>query len=98
MVYPATGGPTGMRKAQGDETIAGRDEGQVLSNGEGFLEATPHPRPRLLDQMREALRCRHYSRRTEQAYGHWIRRFIFFHRVRHPAEMGEAEIRRRRRG
>jgi len=43
-------------------------------------------------QMREALRARHYSSRTEQAYCHWVRRYIFFHGVRHPAEMGEAEI------
>jgi integron integrase len=46
----------------------------------------------LLDRMREALRSRHYSPRTEQAYTHWARRFIYFHNIRHPAEMGEAEI------
>jgi integron integrase len=50
-----------------------------------------HP-PKLLDQMREALRVRHYSPRTEQAYVAWVRRYIYFHHVRHPAEMGEAEI------
>jgi integron integrase len=48
--------------------------------------------PRLLDQMREALRARHYSLRTERSYCAWVRRFIHFHRLRHPAEMGEAEI------
>ncbi|HSW00403.1 MAG TPA: integron integrase [Sedimentisphaerales bacterium] len=42
--------------------------------------------------MREALRSRHYSRRTEQTYCHWVKRFIYFHNVRHPAEMGEPEI------
>jgi integron integrase len=42
--------------------------------------------------MREALRSRHYSRRTEQTYCHWVKRFIYFHNVRHPAEMSEAEI------
>ncbi|MGH9367689.1 MAG: integron integrase, partial [Thermoanaerobaculia bacterium] len=42
--------------------------------------------------MREAIRARHYSLRTEEAYVAWIRRFILFHRKRHPAEMGEAEI------
>jgi integron integrase len=42
--------------------------------------------------MREALRSRHYSRRTEQTYCHWVKRFIYFHDVRHPAEMAEAEI------
>lgn len=48
--------------------------------------------PRLLDRLRDALRSRHYSRRTEKTYVMWVRRFIFFHDVRHPAEMAEAEI------
>ena len=48
--------------------------------------------PKLLDHLREALRSRHYSRRTEDTYCHWVRRFIFFHNVRHPAEMAEPEI------
>ncbi|KPJ59803.1 MAG: integrase [Latescibacteria bacterium DG_63] len=46
----------------------------------------------MLDQLRHALRCRHYSRRTEQAYCHWVKRFIFFHKLRHPVTMGEREI------
>ena len=50
------------------------------------------PKPRLLDQVRQAIRTRHYSYRTEKAYVHWIKRFIFYHNKRHPAEMGEAEI------
>jgi integron integrase len=49
-------------------------------------------KPRLLEQMRDALRSRHYSPSTERAYLLWVRRFIYFHHVRHPAEMGEAEI------
>ena len=48
--------------------------------------------PKLLDQMREALRSRHYSRRTEQTYCQWVKRYIHFHHVRHPAEMAEPEI------
>ena len=48
--------------------------------------------PRLLDRLREALRSRHYSHRTEETYCHWVKRFIFFHDVRNPAEMAEAEI------
>ncbi len=51
-------------------------------------------KPKLLDRVRGAIRARHYSRRTEEAYVHWIKRFIFFHGVRHPAEMGEAEVTR----
>ncbi|HEV8675927.1 MAG TPA: integron integrase [Methylomirabilota bacterium] len=54
-------------------------------------ETTPTapPKPRLLDRVRAALRARHYSRRTEEAYVAWIKRYIlFFHAKRHPAEMG----------
>src|SRR5437870_6407234 len=53
---------------------------------------TSAPRPRLLDQVRQVIRTRHYSYMTEKAYVHWIKRFIFFHNKRHPAEMGEVEI------
>jgi len=49
-------------------------------------------KPKLLDRLRQALRSRHYSRRTEQAYVMWVKRFIFFHNVRHPAEMAEPEV------
>ena len=50
--------------------------------------------PKLLDRVRHAIRTRHYSRRTEEAYVHWIRRYILFHRKTHPSEMGVAEISR----
>ena len=49
-------------------------------------------KPKLLDQVREAIRMRHYSVRTEEAYVSWIKRFIFFHGKRHPLEMGQQEI------
>ena len=49
-------------------------------------------KPRLLDQMRDALRARHYSPHTEQAYLLWVRRFIYFHQLRHPSDMGQPEI------
>lgn len=58
----------------------------------GFGGKIPHV-PKLLDQVREVLRMKHYSLRTEQAYVNWIKRYIFFHDKRHPEEMGEAEIR-----
>ena len=48
--------------------------------------------PRLLDQVRELIRIRHYSIRTEQAYVQWIRRFILFHDKRHPLELGAGEV------
>jgi integron integrase len=49
---------------------------------------------RLLDQVREAIRVRHYSYRTEQQYVAWIRRYILFHDRRHPLEMGGPEVER----
>lgn len=58
-----------------------------------------HPRqprcrnPKLLDQARRAIRLKHYSIRTEQAYVAWIRRYVLFHEMRHPAQMGEAQVR-----
>ena len=48
--------------------------------------------PKLLDRVRTAIRARHYSLRTEEAYVSWIRRFILFHHKRHPAEMAEPEV------
>ena len=50
--------------------------------------------PRLLDQVRAAVRVRGYSRRTEKAYIAWVRRFVRFHGTRHPRELGEAEVTR----
>jgi integron integrase len=47
---------------------------------------------KLLDQVRDVIRLKHYSIRTEEAYVTWIRRFILFHKKRHPSEMGEQEI------
>jgi len=49
-------------------------------------------RPRLRDQFRDAIRVRHYSPRTEKTYWYWIRYFIRFPRLRHPAEMSEPEV------
>ena len=52
----------------------------------------PSPPPRLLDRLREAIRVRHYSIRTEEAYVDWVRRFILFHGKRHPQDMGAPEV------
>ena len=54
---------------------------------------TPVSKPKLLDLVRDAIRLRHYSIRTEQVYINWIKRFILFHHKRHPTEMAEAEVR-----
>jgi integron integrase len=49
-------------------------------------------KPRLLDQLRGAVRVRHYSYRTEEQYVFWVRRYILFHGKRHPLEMGAVEV------
>jgi integron integrase len=56
----------------------------------GTLPSDP---PRLLDQLRAAIRTRHYSRRTEEAYTRWVARYVRFHGLRHPRELGHEEIR-----
>lgn len=50
------------------------------------------PPPRLLDSMRDIIRIKHYSLRTEESYLHWVRRFIYFHGKRHPRELGAREV------
>lgn len=61
-------------------------------NDELPAAAAPAQSPRVLDRVREQIRVRHYSIRTEQAYIDWARRFILFHGKRHPAEMGADEV------
>ena len=50
-------------------------------------------KPKLLDQVRQAIQVRHMSPKTSKAYVGWIRRYILFHNKRHPREMGEPEVR-----
>jgi integron integrase len=53
-----------------------------------------HPRaPKLLQELREAIRLHHYSVRTEKAYVSWVRRYVRFHGLRHPGDLGRNEIR-----
>ena len=66
--------------------------GGCVREGSPVAKAVTAPAPRLLDQLREAIRLRHYSRRTEKAYVGWVRRFVLFHDKRHPKEMGKAEV------
>lgn len=60
----------------------------------GTEDTETPPAPRLLDQIRDRMRFRHYSIRTERAYVDWIKRFIRFHGKRHPTTMGAAEVER----
>ena len=57
-----------------------------------YRRETPQTPPRLLDRLRDAIRARHYSDRTLEAYTRWARTFILFHDKRHPAAMGAAEV------
>ena len=69
-----------------------------FARGEHLLMSailTPGPqqnKSKLLDQVRDVIRLKHYSIRTEQSYVDWIRRFILFHGKRHPRDMTEAEV------
>ena len=53
---------------------------------------TPKPAKKLLDQVRDVIRMKHYSRKTEKTYVAWIRRYILYHHKRHPRDMGIREI------
>jgi site-specific recombinase XerD len=55
------------------------------------MQTEPPPR-KLLDRVRDRIRVKHYSYRTEETYVQWIRRFILFHNKRHPNEMGGDEV------
>ena len=65
---------------------------QKMSVGKPGLSLVRDAKLKLLDQLREALRARHYCCRTEQIYRSWVKRFIFFDDIRHPEEMAEPEI------
>jgi site-specific recombinase XerD len=51
-------------------------------------------KPRLYDRMIEVLRVHHYSKKTEEAYCHWVRRYIDFHTPVHPRQLAEADANR----
>ena len=59
----------------------------------GTLSSAPPPKSKLLPSMRANLRLRHYSPRTEEAYVSWVTRYVRFHHLRHPGDLGEAEVR-----
>ena len=57
-----------------------------------LASASGSGKPKLLEQVRQLLRLRHYSLRTEEAYLAWIRRYILFHGKRHPRDLGESDV------
>jgi integron integrase len=93
-VYP-TGATQATRVTAVREPEANRPSAPATDDPSPAPHAPAVPgtaEPRLLDRVRMEVRTRHFSERTEEAYVRWIRRFILFHRKRHPSEMGEKEI------
>ena len=56
------------------------------------VPAVENGRPKLMDQVRSAIRLRHFSPRTEESYVGWIRRYIVFHGKRRPGDIGAPEV------
>src|SRR5437667_1224151 len=67
---------------------------KIVAMAERITSPAASNKPKLLDQVRDVIRRKHYSIRTEQAYIDWIKRFIIYHNKRHPAEMAEEEVAR----
>jgi hypothetical protein len=67
-------------------------EDKIAVMAESVVRTPPAGKPKLLDQVRDVIRRKHYSIRTEQAYIDWIKRFIIYHGKRHPGEMAEEEV------
>ncbi len=91
----------GYGRARGSsyEGSASRPSPLAANRGEGggaSVVCEPGQEPsrdeRLVDRVHTVMRTRHLSRRTEEAYLHWMRRFFAFHRGRHPSELGEADV------
>jgi integron integrase len=69
-----------------------KNQKQGSHDRQAGISPNKNSKAKLLDQLRDALRSRHYSRRTVKAYCMWVKRFVVHHNLRHPEEMGEAEI------
>lgn len=66
--------------------------GEIMVHPNLSDKSTTAKSPKLLDQVRDKLRVKHYSIRTEQSYVGWIKRYIYFHDKRHPKNMGARDI------
>src|SRR4029450_1617092 len=84
--------PAGHLSGRPDaRSIVSPPVGVKCAEVDSSMPQEPHPK-KLLDQMRDVLRTRHYAIRTENAYVDWTKRFILFHQKRHPTAMGRVEI------
>ncbi len=86
---PPPGSPAGNRLSPSSASGVNRD---LQASDGASVSLEPSPPPRLLDRLRAAIRVRHYSIRTEDAYADWARRFILFSDKRHPMDLGAAEV------
>jgi len=87
-------GPPGWSRFPSRGVIYATAPAQTLGAGLFVCEAGPGdaPRPRLLDRVRQAIAARHYSRRTEKAYVHWIKRYILFHGKLHGTMLSDIAV------
>jgi integron integrase len=87
-------GQGGRVGSSGDGEGRGHERGQRPETAPRVGSPQPplQPKTKLLHSLRANLRLRHFSPRTEEAYVGWVRRFVRFHGVRHPAELGEREV------
>jgi integrase len=99
MEEPVAGAPDGrhfrprfLPRRPGVENTGLPAQNRLIHGGARGVHAPEAHKPKLLDQVRVAIRTRHYSLRTEEAYVGWIKRFIFFYGKRHPLETGQPEI------
>jgi integrase-like protein len=68
------------------------EKNKIAAMSHSVVKMPSAGKPKLLDQVRDIIRRKHYSIRTEQAYIDWIKRFIIYHGKRHPGEMAEEEV------
>ena len=69
------------------------DAQQADQNAAGFYAVVPNPKLKLLDQVREVMRLRHYSIRTERSHCDWIKRYVKFHNMKARKDLDGAEVR-----
>lgn len=83
----------GLSSGAPSSSLIGPSDSPDMPTAPGCARALPGAPPKkLLDQVRDAIRVRHYSYKTEESYLGWIRRYILFHGKRHPRELGSAEV------
>ena len=73
------------------QRVRAEHKSKATASSHSFESVIPNPKLKLLDQVREVMRLKHYSLRTERSYTDWIRRYVRFHRMRSREDLGEGE-------